>query len=102
MTEAEQHERVWAAISKTGRFSPEDLQSLREGLRSVPTFTQPGHVMILSRLSVEIIDALIALNSSVHKLDQTSTDLITTTNKLTQRIFWLTVVAVIIGLLAFV
>jgi hypothetical protein len=57
--------------------------------------------MILSRLSVEIIDALIALKSSVHKLDQTSTDLITTTNKLTQRILWLTVVAVIFGLLAF-
>src|SRR3989442_1443120 len=101
MTEGEQHAKIWNAISKTEKFGPGDLRALRESLASVHTFTQPGQVMIASRLSVEVIDALMSLDHSIHKLDETSANLITTTNKLTQRILWLTVVAIVIALAAF-
>lgn len=78
------------------QFDSDDLQRLREGLSSATVaLNTPANVAwINSRLAVESIDAMKDLNESIRKLDVSSTNLVTRTNRLTRVILWVTLAAV--------
>ena len=94
-------DELFKFLRKPDRYTPEDLQQLREGLfgASAAFARTENHVWLSSRLSVETLTSLAELNLSLRKLDQDSSNLITTTNKLTAWILGLTVAAAFLGVI---
>jgi hypothetical protein len=81
-------------LRKHEPFTREDLNTLRAGFAesySIPD----GQTFVMARLNLELIDRII-------HLDDTSTELINTTNTLTSRILLLTVVGVGVGLVGLI
>lgn len=95
---------LFALLQTREPFSLDDLQVLRDGLLGASSaFTNPANTAWLeSRLNVETINSLIELNKAIQNLNASSTELVSTTNRLTTRILWLTVVGVIVGIIGVV
>lgn len=77
-------------LSKTGKLNRDDLEVLREKIGCVPQLQGGRGDWVVTRMEVELVDA-------ITQLDETSTQLITTTNKLTRKILGLTVVGVAVA-----
>jgi hypothetical protein len=78
-------------LSKAGKLNKEDLEVLRQNIGSIPQLRDGRGDWVVTRMEVELVDA-------ITRLDETSTQLITTTNRLTRKILWLTVVGVAVAL----
>jgi len=92
-------EQLFQLLRKPGRFTLEDLRDLAEGLSgaSAAFAHTENAVWLNSRLSAETISSLIELDQSIRKLDEGSSSLVNTTNKLTKYILALTIAAVFVG-----
>lgn len=88
---AEEENRLFRDIlDKHEKFTDADLQLLRE---LTGEFHRQGYGWLKGRMEVEVIAAIEAF-------DRSSAALVDTTNRLTQRILWLTVVTVIVAVIA--
>jgi hypothetical protein len=81
----------WQEIRKPGAFTHECIEALRPLVEREKSLTSPTHVYVAERVGLETLDAMIRLDASIRKLDESSGELVSTTNRLTTRIFWLTV-----------
>src|SRR5271165_3028499 len=81
-------------LQKPKTYARDELDTLRAGFAESHCI-QDNQTYVMSRLNLELIDRII-------HLDDTSTELINTTNKLTSRILWLTVVGVALALVGLV
>ncbi len=97
-------------LQRRERFTSQDLQSLREGLMSASSVfaNEVNTAWFNGSLTIETISSLAELNESIRKLDDGTTNLVNTTNKLTTYILWLTggafflgVVQVVVAILQF-
>ena len=77
-------------VEKPDKFTREDLKTIRLNIPSLTQFYASHASMLQGRMTIELID-------SIWHLDDTSTNLINTTNRLTTRILWLTVVGVLVA-----
>ena len=87
------HNRMFKILKKPGTLTDEELDELRK------FFPQPGSPVSIAQSNVADFRMNIELIAAIRTFDKASTNLVTTTNRLTQRILWLTVVAVGIALI---
>jgi len=85
-TPEEKAAAIQQALSKKQKFTATDLQILRENAELLEGHDKKNDYYLF-RMQIEFIDA-------IRSLDETSTKLITTTNRLTGAILALTVVGV--------
>ena len=98
MMPPEDHEqRFYHLIGKREPLTDDDLQTLRDVLSRANFNMVRPHVLGKAQLRVDI-----DLIASLRSFDKASAALVTTTNKLTSRILWLTVGAIFIGLVQIV
>jgi hypothetical protein len=81
---------VRGVLEKEQKLTAADLQVLRENTRAVQHLSGRSDYAYVFRMEVELIDAIRAL-------DETSAELIQQTNRLTSRIFVLTIVGVVVA-----
>jgi len=90
----EEHEQhFYQLIGKRESLTDEDLQTLRDVLSRANFNMVRPHVFGKAQLRVDV-----DLIDSLRKFDRASAALVSTTNRLTRRILWLTVGAIFIGL----
>lgn len=77
-------------LKKHEPYSREELNTLRAGFAESFSI-RDNQTYIMARMNLELIDRII-------HLDDASASLLTTANTLTTRIFWLTVVGVIVAI----
>ena len=87
---------LWDALNKRVIYTAEDMQHLREQLPSENVMVREPSGYIGARVGIELWEATTKLDKSVQHLDDTSTRLINTTNRLTGWILVLTVVGVLL------
>jgi hypothetical protein len=97
---------VWKILGAPRKLTPDDIQELRNNCAGFARSPSPFGIFVSARLAVELIDStngltemLRALESSVNRLNDSSTALVSETNRLTRRILVLTYVAVGMALL---
>ena len=92
-------DELYDLLRKQEQLTPDDLRILREGISgATAAFHTPENVAWLnSRLAVESITAMVELNKSIRKLDDSSTELISKTNVLTRYILGAAFAAVILA-----
>jgi hypothetical protein len=78
-------------------WTDQDLATLRQNAGVLGRRTGPALIMVQSRLNLELISKLIQLDRSISALNQSSSSLVGTTNRLTKWILYLTVVGIVIA-----
>ena len=81
------YEQLQKAFQAKDAFTAEDLDILRKNCGDIPYLSSRGD-WVTFRMDVELIDA-------IRKLDETSTNLVSTTNRLTAVMLAVTIVGVI-------
>ena len=90
MSGSEKRDAVKAVIDKFQKLTAEDLRTLRECTDIMPSMTGRQADWLVMRMEIELIDA-------IRSLDDSSTRLVTTTNRLTAVILALTFVGVLLA-----
>jgi len=89
-------------IRSAGRFTVEQIEALRKSLPISGNVASPMRLYTRDRLNIEILESLLRLDSSIRRLDQSSTELVTTTNRVPRRTLYLTWVGVVLGIVGLV
>ncbi len=84
---------VWDLLKKD-EWTAHDLDSLRRNIMGFSEIHGGGAVLAQGRLTVELIDRLLRLDESIKSLNESSSNLVGTTNRLTEWILVLTVVGI--------
>ena len=91
-------QQYYEMFSKPGPYTKEEIDRLRT--TPVAVAAHRGRFFGSSlRMNVELLGALLSLQEGIDRFNQSSTNLVNTTNRLTKWILALTVAAIIVGVL---
>jgi hypothetical protein len=96
----EYHEqRFYDLVGKQGPFTDEDLATMRECLQNTNFNMLRNHVVGKAELrcNVELLDSIRKFDKASGQMAAATNDLADKTRKLTVRIYWLTLVMIIVG-----
>ena len=73
------------------------MATLRQNVGGFAHMTGATATLARARVNVELVDKLLQLDRSIKTLNESSSELVGTTNRLTKRILYLTVVGIVLA-----